>query len=116
MNPLILFGSYAKGYANEGSDIDLFCIGKIPESQFAYIKNFENIYGKQTNVKIVSTEKFKDDLRTGDILIKGVIKDHIVLCNPDPFVTMLWREHIRPLCTINADSLVTVPWEIMKFK
>ena len=27
-NPLILFGSYAKGYATEESDIDLFSIGK----------------------------------------------------------------------------------------
>jgi len=95
INPLILFGSYAKGYANEESDIDLFCIGKTPESQLAHIKQFEAIYGKQINVKGVSTENFKDGLRTGDILIKEVLKDHIVLCNPDPFVTMLWRNYIE---------------------
>jgi predicted nucleotidyltransferase len=95
VNPLILFGSYAKGYANEESDIDLFCIGEISESQLAHIKTFENTYGKQTNVKTVSTENFYDGLHTGDILIKEVIKDHIILCNPDPFVTMLWRNHIE---------------------
>lgn len=95
VNPLILFGSYAKGYANEESDIDVFCIGEIPESQLAHIKTFENIYGKQTNIKTVSTENFNDGLHTGDILIKEVIKDHIILCNPDPFVTMLWRNHIE---------------------
>jgi predicted nucleotidyltransferase len=95
VNPLILFGSYAKGYANEESDIDLFYIGKVLESQLSHIKKFEAVYGKQINVKTVSTENFNDGLRTGDILIKEVIKDHIVLCNPDPFVTMLWRNHIE---------------------
>jgi len=95
INPLILFGSYAKGYATEESDIDLLCIGKIPENQLAHIKKFEATYGKQINVKTVSTENFEDGLRTGDILIKEVIKDHIVLRNPDPFVTMLWRNHIE---------------------
>ena len=88
VNPLILFGSYAKGYANEESDIDLFYIGKVLESQLSHIKKFEAVYGKQINVKTVSTENFND-------LIKEVIKDHIVLCNPDPFVTMLWRNHIE---------------------
>ena len=32
-DPLILFGSYAKGYATEESDIDLFSIGKLTENQ-----------------------------------------------------------------------------------
>jgi hypothetical protein len=46
-------------------------------------------------MKTVSTKNFEDGLRTGDILIREVIKDHIVLCNADPFVTMLWRDYIR---------------------
>ena len=95
VNPLILFGSYAKGYATEKSDVDVFCIGKIPKSQLAHIKNFENTYGKQINVKIVSTENFNDGLRTGDILIKEVIKNHIVICNADPLITILWRKYIE---------------------
>jgi predicted nucleotidyltransferase len=95
MNPLILFGSHAKGYADEESDIDLFYIGKIPEKQLLHIKKFETIYGKKINIKNVSTENFNIGLRTGDILIKEIVRDHIVLCNPDPFVTMLWRNHIE---------------------
>jgi len=95
MNPLILFGSHAKGYADEESDIDLFYIGKIPEKQLLHIKKFETIYGKKINIKTVSTENFNIGLRTGDILIKEIVRDHIVLCNPDPFVTMLWRNHIE---------------------
>ena len=95
MNPLILFGSHAKGYADEESDIDLFYIGKIPEKQLLHIKKFETIYGKKINIKNVSTENFNIGLRTGDILIKEIVRDRIVLCNPEPFVTMLWRNHIE---------------------
>jgi predicted nucleotidyltransferase len=95
VNPLILFGSYAKGYANEQSDVDLFVLGKIPENQLAYIKKFEETYGKQINVKTASTENFQNGLWNGDILIREVIKDHIVLCNADPFVTILWRSYVE---------------------
>jgi predicted nucleotidyltransferase len=93
-NPIILFGSYVKGYANEESDIDLFVLGKIPENQLAYIKKFEATYGKQINVKTASMENFEMGLNS-DILIREVIKDHIVLCNADPFVTILWRSYVE---------------------
>jgi predicted nucleotidyltransferase len=93
-NPIILFGSYAKGYANEESDIDLFVLGKIPENQLAYIKKFEATYGKQINVKTASMENFEVGLNS-DILIREVIKDHIVLSNPDPFVSILWRSYVE---------------------
>jgi predicted nucleotidyltransferase len=91
INPLILFGSYAKDYATEESDIDLFCIGKIPENQISQIKKFESTFGKKTNIKTSTTENFNTGLRTGDILIKEIVKNHIILQNADLFVTLLWR-------------------------
>jgi len=94
-NPLILFGSYAKGYATEESDIDLFSIGKLTEDQQNNIKNFESTFGKKINLKITSPENFNTGLRTGDILIKEVVANHIVISNPDPFVTMLWRQYVE---------------------
>lgn len=94
-SPLILFGSYAKGYANEESDIDLFSIGKLAEIQQNYIKKFEESFGKKINVKTASTENFNQGLRTGDILIKEVVANHIVINNPDLFVTMLWRQYVK---------------------
>jgi len=94
-NPLILFGSYAKGYATEESDIDLLSIGKLSENQLNQIKKFEATFGKKVNVKTVTAENFDAALRTGDILIKEVITSHIVVSNPDPFVTMLWRQYIE---------------------
>ena len=94
-NPVILFGSYAKGYANEESDIDLFSIGKLTENQQTHIKKFEAIYGKKINLKTASTENFNAGLRMGDILIREVVANHIVISNPDPFVTMLWRQYVE---------------------
>ena len=65
--PFILFGSYAKGYVKEESDIDLFLIGKTPEIQLAHIKKFEATYGKQINMKTVSTENFEDGFKPFDV-------------------------------------------------
>lgn len=93
--PLILFGSYAKGYAIEESDIDLFCIGKLTDTQHDYLKKFEATYGKKINIKTANPENFQSSLRNGDILIKEVIANHIILSNPDPFVALLWRNYIE---------------------
>ncbi len=94
-NPLILFGSYAKDYATEESDIDLFSIGKLTENQQSHIKKFEAAFGKKINLKTATIENFNAGLRTGDILIKEVVANHIIISNPDPFVTMLWRQYIE---------------------
>jgi predicted nucleotidyltransferase len=94
-NPLILFGSYAKNYATEESDIDLFSIGKPAENQLNHIKKFEATFGIKINIKTATTENFNAGLRTGDILIKEIVKNHIILRNPDHFVTMLWRYHVE---------------------
>lgn len=94
-NPLILFGSYAKGYATEESDIDLFSIGKLTETQQNHLKKFELSFGKKINLKTATTENFNAGLRTGDILIREVVANHIVISNPDPFVTFLWRYYVE---------------------
>jgi len=94
-NPLILFGSYAKNFATEESDIDLFSIGTLTKDQTNQIKKFETTFGKKINIKTATTENFNTGLRTGDILIKEIVKNHIILSNPDPFVTMLWRAYIE---------------------
>jgi predicted nucleotidyltransferase len=93
--PLILFGSLVKGYATEESDIDLFSIGKLTENQQNHINKFETTFGKKINIKTATTENFNTGLRTGDILVKEIVANHIVICNPDSFVMMLWRQYIE---------------------
>ncbi|MCW4003635.1 MAG: nucleotidyltransferase domain-containing protein [Candidatus Bathyarchaeota archaeon] len=92
-NPLVLFGSYAKDYATEESDIDLLIIGKLAPNQLSRIKKFETTFGKTINIKTATADNFNTGLRTGDILIKEIVRNHIILQNADPFVTTLWRFH-----------------------
>ena len=94
-NPLILFGSYADNSATDESDIDLLCIGTLTKDQLSHVKKFEATFGKKINAKTVTTENFNTALRTGDILIKEIVRNHIILRNADPFVSMLWRYHVE---------------------
>jgi predicted nucleotidyltransferase len=94
-NSLILFGSYADSSATDESDIDLFSIGTLTKGQTSHIKKFEATFGKKINIKTATTENFNTALRTGDILIKEIVRNHIILRNADPFVTMLWRYYIE---------------------
>jgi len=91
---VVLFGSYAKDYATEASDIDLFYLGRLQEDKVEAIRKFGKIYGKEIDVKQSTVEHFKDGLIVGDALVKEVIGGHIVLQNPDPFVNVLWRHYL----------------------
>jgi predicted nucleotidyltransferase len=94
-NPLILFGSYADDIATDESDIDLLAIGALTKEQLAHIKKFETTYGKKINVKTATPENFNAALRTGDILIKEINRNHVILRNADPYVTMMWRYYVE---------------------
>ena len=92
---VLLFGSYVKGYANEESDIDLFTIGRLTENQQNAFSKFEATFGKKISIKTATTENFSVGLRNGDILIREVVANHIVIRNADPFVTLLWRQYVE---------------------
>lgn len=92
---LIIFGSYAKNYAIEASDIDLFYLGKLEPSQLSEIKKQGKIYGREINIKTSSIENFNEALRTGDILIREIIENHFILQNPGPFINLLWRHYVE---------------------
>ena len=90
---LLLFGSYTKGYSTEESDIDLFYLGRLEQDQRSEIKKRGKIYGKEINIKNSSIENFLNGLRTGDTLIREIVENHVILQNPDPFVSLLWRHY-----------------------
>ncbi len=90
---LILFGSYAKDYATKRSDIDIFCLGTLEEDQRSKIKKSGKTYGKEINIKTATIENFIDGLKSGDILIREIIGNHIILENPGLFVNLLWRNY-----------------------
>ncbi len=91
LGTIILFGSYAKKTFKEDSDIDIFYIGNITDKEIQNIKHIGKTYGKTINVKKSTLKDFESGLRKKEPLIIEVIKNHIVLQNPEQFVNSLWR-------------------------
>lgn len=88
---IVLFGSFAKRTFREDSDIDLFCLGKIADKEIEEIRKIGKTYGKTVNVKKSTIKKFEEGLRKKDPLIVEIIKNHVLLQNPEPFINSLWR-------------------------
>jgi predicted nucleotidyltransferase len=91
LGTMIIFGSYAKKTFQEDSDIDLFFIGQITEQEIQKIRNIGKIYGKTINLKKSTFNNFESGLKKKDPLIIEIIKNHIIIQNPEQFVHFLWR-------------------------
>lgn len=87
----ILFGSYAKKTFKEDSDIDLFYLGGLKETEITKIKAIGKTYGKIINFKTATAQNFETGLRKKDALIVEILKYHYILQNPDIFINALWR-------------------------
>lgn len=90
---IILFGSYAKRSFDDESDIDLFLLGPVDDEALRPIKEVGRTYAKSINSKRSTMKSFAAGLRRGDPLIMEIIKNHIILENPAPFINSLWRYH-----------------------
>ena len=88
---IVLFGSYAKRTFKEDSDIDLFYLGELKETEMTKIKAIGKIYGKTINLKTANIGKFESGLRKKDALIMEILKYYIILQNADTFINALWR-------------------------
>ncbi len=75
----IIFGSYAKNIQKKDSDLDILIIGRCDEKEISKISKMYNV---EISLKIYS--EFE-----GDILIKEVIKDHILIKNTENFIETL---------------------------
>jgi len=78
---LAIFGSYSNFSANENSDLDILIIGKHQE-----VKDLEKLYSLKLNIVKIDRKKFDK----GDILIKEVIKNHVVLKGLEEFISLAW--------------------------
>ena len=88
---IVLFGSYAKRTFKEDSDIDLFYLGELKETEMTKIKAIGKIYGKTINLKTANIGNFESGLRKKDALIMEILKYYIILQNADTFITALSR-------------------------
>ena len=78
----IIFGSYAKATSNKESDLDIFIAGKYEREE---IKKVSRNLGIEISVKCYPLKTFEKNL-TQDILIKEVLKNHIIFINTESFI------------------------------
>lgn len=78
---LIIFGSYSNFSSNEKSDLDILIMGKNKD-----FKDLEQLYNIKINVVKINKKMFNKN----DILIKEIIKNHIVLKGIEEFIDLIW--------------------------
>jgi len=78
---MIVFGSYADGSKTGKSDLDLFIIGKNFD-----VEDLEAEYG----VKINLIKSIKSKFNENEVIVKEVIRNHVVLKGVEDFVNLIW--------------------------
>ncbi len=83
----IIFGSYVKGLEKEGSDLDIFITGSYNNDE---IKRVSKNLGIEISIKCYPLKTFEKN-RTKDILLKEVLKNHIVFLNVEQFIRVVFK-------------------------
>lgn len=78
----IIFGSYAKGIENRESDLDIFVAGDYNKEE---IKKVSRNLGIGISVKCYPIKTFEHNINK-DILLKEILKNHIVFVNTEQFI------------------------------
>ena len=78
----IIFGSYAKGISNKESDLDIFVAGDYEKEE---IKKVSRNLGIEISIKCYPLKTFEKNVNQ-DILIKEVLKNHMVFKNTELFI------------------------------
>ena len=78
----IIFGSYAKGISNKESDLDIFVVGDYEKEET--MKVSRNL-GIEISIKCYPLKTFERNVNQ-DILIKEVLKNHIIFKNTELFI------------------------------
>lgn len=78
----IIFGSYAKGIQNKESDLDIFVAGGYNKEE---VKKVSRNLGIDISVKCYPIKTFEKNINT-DILLKEILKNHIVFVNVEQFI------------------------------
>jgi len=83
----LIFGSYVKGTYDKDSDLDIFIAGTYDKER---IKKISKMYGIEISVKCYPTGTFEKNINE-DILLKEILKNHIVFLNVEHFVQAVIR-------------------------
>ncbi len=81
-----IFGSYARGEASGKSDLDLlvllddsYRVPKVKETLQASTSKFYDLFGVQLAPYVIGAAEFADRLRSGDKLIKSMVREARVI-------------------------------------
>ncbi len=88
-NPIMVFGSFAKLEATEDSDLDLFIISNKKISLPYHLLPYK------IHEIILSEDNFFKGIKSGETLIKEVIKNHVILNNHSFFINVMWGKHAK---------------------
>ena len=83
----IIFGSYAKRIEKKESDLDIFVAGNYNKEE---IKRVSKNLGIEISVKCYPLKTFEKNINN-DILLKEVLKNHIVFVNAEQFIQMVLK-------------------------
>jgi predicted nucleotidyltransferase len=81
----LIFGSYAKGTARKGSDLDVFVIGSYDEKG---VSEVSRLYGVEVNVKNYPSKIFGKSIQN-DALVREVLDNHVIFRNAEEFVRVV---------------------------
>ncbi|MDP3699019.1 MAG: nucleotidyltransferase domain-containing protein [Nanoarchaeota archaeon] len=84
----VIFGSYVKGLEKEGSDLDIFVAGTYNQDG---IKRVSKNLGIEISVKCYPLKTFEKNV-TKDILLKEVLKNHVVFVNVEQFIRVVFKD------------------------
>ncbi len=91
-DPILLFGSYAKGTQKEASDIDLLILNRKGKKSVSFSK-YETLFKKRINPIFVTHKEMKKMLQEKEENVgKQALKDHVILNNPEGFWEVLLDE------------------------
>lgn len=83
----IIFGSYVKGLEKKGSDLDIFIAGSYDNDE---INKVSKNLGIEISIKCYPVKTFEKNI-TKDILLKEVLKNHIVFLNTEQFIKSVFK-------------------------
>lgn len=91
---VILFGSFAKGIAGKGSDIDLLIVSdsKVDSKM---IVDAGKLVGREVNIVKMTKARFSAGLREHDPLVLETVMSHVLLKNVDAFCEILWDYYAK---------------------
>lgn len=85
--PILIFGSYAKNYSNEESDLDIL----ILNNKKINIKKIQSKVTIKINIIYLSIEEFEKNLKEENDFVKEVLRNHIIINNFEYFIKN-WRK------------------------